>query len=107
LGLAPAEMFAANPSLVWVAITGYGWTGAAGMRVGFGDDTAAAGGLVRWTQKGEPRFAGDALSDPVTGLAAALGALQALAGGGGVLVDAAMASAAAAAAAMARLEAAA
>ena len=104
LGLAPEAVFAANPSLVWVAITGYGWAGAAGERVGFGDDTAAAGGLVGWTPAGEPRFQGDALSDPVTGLAAALGALQALEDGGGVLVDAAMARCAAAAAALARLE---
>jgi crotonobetainyl-CoA:carnitine CoA-transferase CaiB-like acyl-CoA transferase len=101
LGIEPADVFAANPSLVWVAITGYGWTGAAGARVGFGDDTAAAGGLLRWTAKGEPRFAGDALSDPVTGLGAALGALQGVAAGGGVLVDAAMARCAAAAAALA------
>ena len=107
LGLEPADVFAANPSLVWVAITGYGWVGYAGLRVGFGDDTAAAGGLMRWTAKGEPRFAGDALSDPVTGLAAALGALRGLAVGGGVLVDAAMAKSAAGAAAMARVEAAA
>ena len=106
LGLEPAAVFAANPALVWVAITGYGWNGEAGERVGFGDDTAAAGGLVRWTARGEPRFAGDALSDPVTGLAAALGALQGVAAGGGVLVDVAMARAAAAAATMARLEAA-
>jgi len=101
LGIEPAKVCAANPSLVWVAITGYGWSGAAGERVGFGDDTAAAGGLVRRTAKGEPRFAGDALSDPVTGLAAALGALQGVAAGGGVLVDAAMAQCAAAAASMA------
>jgi crotonobetainyl-CoA:carnitine CoA-transferase CaiB-like acyl-CoA transferase len=107
LGIEPADVFAVNPALVWVAITGYGWTGAAGQRVGFGDDTAAAGGLLRWTAKGEPRFAGDALSDPVAGLAAALGALQGLAAGGGVLVDAAMATSAAAAATLARLEAAA
>jgi crotonobetainyl-CoA:carnitine CoA-transferase CaiB-like acyl-CoA transferase len=107
LGLEPAEVFAANPSLVWVAITGYGWTGAAGARVGFGDDTAAAGGLLRWTAKGEPRFAGDALSDPVTGLAAALGALQGVAAGGGALIDAAMARCAAAAAALAGAKAAA
>jgi CoA-transferase family III len=107
LGIEPADVFAANPSLVWVAITGYGWTGAAGERVGFGDDTAAAGGLVRWTAKGEPRFAGDALSDPVTGLAAALGALQGVAAGGGVLVDAAMARSAAGAAAVAGVKAAA
>jgi crotonobetainyl-CoA:carnitine CoA-transferase CaiB-like acyl-CoA transferase len=107
LGIEPADVFAANPSLVWVAITGYGWTGAAGARVGFGDDTAAAGGLLRWTAKGEPRFAGDALSDPVTGLGAALGALQGVAAGGGVLVDAAMARCAAAAAALAGAKAAA
>lgn len=107
LGIEPGDVFAANPSLVWVAITGYGWTGKAGRRVGFGDDTAAAGGLVRWTAKGEPRFAGDALSDPVTGLAAAMGALQGVAAGGGVLVDAAMARCAAAAAALAGVKAAA
>ena len=104
LGIEPADVFAANSSLVWVAITGYGWAGSASERVGFGDDTAAAGGLVRWTAKGEPRFAGDALSDPVTGLAAALGALQGVAAGGGVLVDAAMARCAAGAAALARVK---
>lgn len=105
LGLDPREIIRANPALVWVAITGYGWTGAAGERVAFGDDAAAAGGLVRWTASGEPRFQGDALSDPVTGLAGALGALQALEAGGGVMVDAAMARAAAAAASISRLEA--
>ncbi len=102
LGLAPETVFAANPSLVWVAITGYGWTGPAAERVAFGDDAAAAGGLVRWTPGGAPRFQGDALSDPVTGLAAAVGALTALEAGGGVLVDAAMARAAGGAAALAR-----
>ena len=107
LGLPPEEIFAANRTLVWVAITGHGWTGAAGERVGFGDDTAAAGGLVRWTAAGEPRFVGDALADPVTGLGAAIGALQALADGGGWLVDVAMARCAAAAASLCRLGAAA
>jgi hypothetical protein len=91
LGLAPAKMFARNPRLTWVAISGYGWTGEGSGRVAFGDDAAAAGGLVRWTRRGEPRFAGDALADPLTGLAAAAGALRALKQGGGYLVDAAMA----------------
>jgi hypothetical protein len=100
-GLSPATVFAGNPQLVWVAITGHGWRGGAGERVAFGDDAAAAGGLVRWTAEGEPRFAGDALADPLTGLAAAAGALQALRRGGGFLVDAAMARTAAGAAAMA------
>ena len=106
LGLAPDEVYAANPGLVWVAITGYGWTGEGVSRVAFGDDAAAAGGLVRWTRTG-PRFLGDALADPVTGLAAAAGALRGLTSGGGVLVDAALARCAAGAAASLRLPAAA
>ena len=107
LGLAPQSVFAANPSLVWVAITGYGWTGPAGERVAFGDDAAAAGGLVRWTRGGEPRFLGDALADPVTGLSAAIGALTALEAGGGVIADVAMARCAAAAASACEIRAAA
>jgi crotonobetainyl-CoA:carnitine CoA-transferase CaiB-like acyl-CoA transferase len=99
LGLSPDEIFKANPALTWVAITGYGWSGEAGFRVAFGDDAAAAAGLVRWTKSGAPRFLGDALADPVTGLAAALGALQGYAAGGGVLVDVSLARSAAAAAA--------
>jgi hypothetical protein len=98
LGLSPDEIFKAHPALVWVAITGYGWTGEAANRVAFGDDAAAAGGLVRWTKAGAPRFLGDALADPVTGLAAALGALRGLAEGGGVLVDVSLAGSAAGAA---------
>jgi hypothetical protein len=99
LGLSPEDIFRANPALTWVAITGYGWTGAAASRVAFGDDAAAAGGLVRWTRAGAPRFLGDALADPVTGLAAAIGALEGLTAGGGVLVDISLARSAAGAAA--------
>jgi CoA-transferase family III len=95
LGLDPAAVFAGNPGLVWVAITGYGWTGEASARVAFGDDAAAAGGLVRWTPGAAPRFLGDALADPVTGLAAALGALNGLLEGGGRLVDVSLAGSAA------------
>jgi len=93
LGLSADALFARNPGLVWVAITGHGW---ASDRVGFGDDTAAAGGLVRWTAEGAPRFVGDAVADPLTGMAAAAVAMAALAGGGGVLVDAALSRVAAA-----------
>ncbi len=95
LGLAPQEIFAANPALVWVAVSGYGWTGDAADRVAFGDDAAAAGGLVRWGEDGVPGFGGDALADPLSGLAAAAGALSALSQGGGYLVDVAMAQVAA------------
>lgn len=106
LGLDPEHVFAGNPTLAWVAITGYGWTGAASQRVAFGDDAAAAGGLVRWTADG-PQFLGDALADPVTGLSAASGALTALEAGGGAIVDVAMARSAAAAAFVCELRAAA
>ena len=103
LGLNVGDVFAANPGLVWVAITGYGWTGAGASRVAFGDDAAAAGGLVWWTPGGAPRFLGDALADPVTGLAAVIGALRGLEEGGGVLVDAALARSAAGAATICQL----
>lgn len=98
LGLEPQRLFAVNPSLTWVAISGYGWIGRNADRVAFGDDAAAAGGLVRWTAGAAPRFAGDALADPLTGLAAAAGALKAIRRGGGFLVDAALARTAAGAA---------
>jgi hypothetical protein len=98
VGLSVERTFEENPRLTWAAITGYGWGEATAARVAFGDDAAAAGGLVRWTREREPRFLGDALSDPVTGLAAAAGALAAVIAGGGVLIDVAMARCAAAAA---------
>ena len=53
---------------------------------------------MTWTARGAPRFLGDALADPLTGLSAAAGALGALLEGGGVIVDAALARTAAAAA---------
>jgi len=100
LGLSPRSVFADNPDLIWVAVTGYGWEEPGASRVAFGDDAAAAGGLVGW-DRGAPQFLGDALADPVTGLAGAAGALRVLeAGGGGVIVDAAMARCAAGAAAV-------
>ena len=71
LGLTPARF----PHLRWAAITAHGFTGAAAQRVGFGDDCAVAGGLLRW-QGGLPRFLGDALADPLTGLEAALAVLE-------------------------------
>lgn len=96
IGLEPSALLAARPGLTWVAITGYGWRLDRSPedppeRVAFGDDAAAAGGLVSWTEAGEPRFLGDALSDPLTGAAAAVGAMAAVLQGGGCLVDAPMA----------------
>jgi hypothetical protein len=87
-GLSAAD--AVRHGTVWVAITAHGR--AAGDRVGFGDDVAAGAGLVGWPPGG-PVFVGDAIADPLTGLAAAVGAMRALAAGGGRLVEVAMASA--------------
>lgn len=88
LGLRPDAVFAANPALIWVAVTGHGW---ASDRVGFGDDAAVAGGLV----SDGPDFLGDALADPLTGVLAARTALAMLEAGEAGLVDAALARCAA------------
>jgi crotonobetainyl-CoA:carnitine CoA-transferase CaiB-like acyl-CoA transferase len=71
---------------VWVSITGYG---RASDRVAFGDDAAAAGGLVVW-HEGAPLFCADAVADPVTGLTAAAACLDALADGGRWMLDVSM-----------------
>lgn len=84
LGLEPEKL----RGKIWIAITAHGWSSD---RVGFGDDCAVAGGLTRW-QDGEPRFWGDALADPLTGLEAALAVLAGATG----LIDMAMARVAAA-----------
>ena len=94
IGLDRAMIFATRPSLVWVAVTGHGWDGPERRRVGFGDDAAVAGGLVAW-ERDAPRFLGDAVADPLTGLAAAVTAIEAAAAGGGVMIDAALAQTAA------------
>ena len=51
-------------------VTGYGTEPGSADRVAFGDDAAAAGGLVVWDERG-PCFCADAVADPVTGLATA------------------------------------
>jgi hypothetical protein len=100
LGLTPESVQAVNPWLRWTAITAHGFTGTGSERVGFGDDCAAAGGLLRW-RNGQPYFAGDALADPLTGVEAALATLAAPVPG---LIDVPMAGTAAAYAALAYLE---
>lgn len=75
---------------VWISITGHGR--GQPHRIGFGDDCAAAGGLVRsmaaaW---GRPLMTGDAIADPLTGLLAALAAWSAWLERRGALLDVAM-----------------
>ncbi len=72
---------------IWVSITAYGR--ADELRVGFGDDVAAAAGLVAW-EDGRPGPAGDALADPLTGITAAAAAVGALREPRGALLDVSM-----------------
>jgi hypothetical protein len=76
---------------VWLSITGYGREVD---RVAFGDDAAAAGGLVAFDDAG-PCFVADAVADPLTGIAGAAAVIAALATGGRWIVDAPLAAAAA------------
>jgi crotonobetainyl-CoA:carnitine CoA-transferase CaiB-like acyl-CoA transferase len=84
---------------VWLRITGHGADGDRANLVAFGDDAAVAGGLVG-RSGGGPVFCGDAVADPLTGLQAALTVVEALARGGGELIDVAMAAVAASYAAL-------
>lgn len=93
LGISPEAIWAQNPMLNWVAITGHGWENGQGMRVGFGDDCAAAAGLVAW-DNGQAEFVGDALGDPLTGLLAAVQSLE-VRHLGGVFLDMSLAGSAA------------
>lgn len=92
LELDPFALTRTRPGLTWVAITAYGMTGPGTNRIGYGDDTAVAGGLVG--RGSTPSFVGDAIADPITGLYGALAALEVSAAGGGV-VDIALRDAAA------------
>ncbi|MEY2460795.1 MAG: hypothetical protein QOG30_2625, partial [Acidimicrobiaceae bacterium] len=71
---------------VWLSITGHGRGDSQRNWVGFGDDAAVAGGLVGWWE-GAPCFMGDAIADPLTGIAGAGAVLDALREGGRWLID--------------------
>ena len=90
LGIDPVEVVAARPGAVWLSITAYGRTGPWRDRVGFGDDCAAAGGLVTWTADRSPAFVADAVADPLTGMVAAALVAGAVRDGGGVVLDVAL-----------------
>jgi crotonobetainyl-CoA:carnitine CoA-transferase CaiB-like acyl-CoA transferase len=95
LGLDARSLAAVSSPRAWVAITGYGQSPPEREWVAFGDDAAAAGGLVVWDDEG-PCFCADAVADPLTGLLAATAASIVLATGERRLIDAALARTAAA-----------
>jgi CoA-transferase family III len=90
-----AEHVAPRPGRIWLRVSGYG-----DARPAFGDDAAAAGGLVGTSPAG-PVFCGDAIADPLTGLEAAAAVVESLARGGGELIEVSMAAVAATYAALA------
>lgn len=92
LGIDPSELIPRGPQ-VWISITAHGRAEPFADWIGFGDDAAAAGGLVTGSP---PAFIADAVADPITGLIAAAAAVQLLASGDRWLVDVALSRAAAA-----------
>jgi len=90
LGLDPEGSVRHGRTRIWLSITGYGAGPGSADRVAFGDDAAAAGGLVVRDDRGLC-FCADAVADPVTGLAATAAVLDALVRGGDHLLEASMA----------------
>ena len=86
-GIDPDDVVAAGTA--WVSVTGHGRRGSDSNRVAFGDDAAASGGLV--VQGDPPMFVGDAIADPIAGLAAASAAAQLLSECRAALVDVSLA----------------
>jgi crotonobetainyl-CoA:carnitine CoA-transferase CaiB-like acyl-CoA transferase len=87
LGFDDATLQALNPSLIHLAISGYGTAGPAANRPGYDFVIQAVGGLMSITgdpdrDAGHPTKVGVAISDVVTGLYAAIGILAALIGRG-------------------------
>jgi CoA-transferase family III len=95
LGLDASDLVRSGGPRIWISITGYGRSDDTANRVAFGDDAAAAGGLVVWNDDA-PLFCADALADPVTGLTAAAACLESLASGGRWLLDVSMSAVSAA-----------
>jgi crotonobetainyl-CoA:carnitine CoA-transferase CaiB-like acyl-CoA transferase len=85
LGIDARELLTSGPR-VWLSITGHGRKEPYRNWVGFGDDAAVAGGLVAWWRDA-PCFLGDAIADPLTGIAGAGAVLDALRDGGRWLID--------------------
>ena len=90
-GIRPEDVVATGTT--WVSITGHGRWGPGRNRIAFGDDAAVSGGLV--VPGDPPLFVGDAIADPIAGLAAASVAARLLAEGRAALVDVSLASASA------------
>ncbi|MBK1842213.1 CoA transferase [Azospirillum sp. YIM B02556] len=95
MGFGPGQLHAANPRLVYCAISGFGRTGPYRDRPAFDTVAQAAAGYLRLlTPPDRPRVIGPAIADAVTGQYAALGIMAALlhraASGQGRVIDISM-----------------
>lgn len=92
LGLEAEALVDAHPRLTWISITGYGRAEPQAGWIAYGDDAGVAAGLsaLMCEVSGTPLVCGDAIADPLTGLHAALAALQSHRSGGGRLISLAL-----------------
>jgi crotonobetainyl-CoA:carnitine CoA-transferase CaiB-like acyl-CoA transferase len=90
LGLGPDVLLARNPTLVMTRVSGFGQTGPYASRPGFATIAEAMSGLAALSGEpdGQPLLPPIALTDEVTGLAAAFATMVALHSGVGQVVDA-------------------
>ena len=89
LGIGPDVLLGINPRLVITRVTGFGQTGPYRDRVGFATVAEAMSGLSALSGEpdGQPLLPPIALTDEVTGLAAALATMVALHSGVGQVID--------------------
>jgi crotonobetainyl-CoA:carnitine CoA-transferase CaiB-like acyl-CoA transferase len=89
LGLGPEVLHARNPRLVLTRISGFGQDGPYAERPGFATIAEAMGGFaaINGEPDGQPLLPPIALTDEVTGLAAAFATMMALHSGRGQIVD--------------------
>jgi crotonobetainyl-CoA:carnitine CoA-transferase CaiB-like acyl-CoA transferase len=90
LGLGPEVLFDRNPTLVMTRVSGFGQDGPYANRAGFATIAEAMSGLAALSGEpdGQPLLPPIALTDEVTGLAAAFATMVALHSGVGQVVDA-------------------
>ncbi|MDP7067868.1 MAG: CoA transferase [Acidimicrobiales bacterium] len=89
LGLVPNELFEANPRLTITRVTGFGQSGPYRDRAGFATLAEAMSGFASMNGEadGAPLLPPIALTDELTGLAAAFATMVAVHAGGGQTVD--------------------
>ncbi len=89
LGLDPSALLARRPSLVITRVTGFGQTGPYARRAGFASIAESMSGFaaINGVPDGQPLLPPIALTDEVTGLAAAFATLVAVRSGIGQVVD--------------------